>query len=238
MTAELPSKSAVSHLGADSAALEGMDSNASLAQRFAEHDTGAFAILVQRYQQFVYHICFGILRHRQDAEDATQETFTRVARYLHRWDSSRPLEPWLARVAGNRSRTQLSHRRSVKPLAVVDEPETCGAAEKQNADALREEMLLAIETLPKRQRKAFQLFHEQSLAYAEIAIQMDCPLGTVKTLVHRARVALINELNRREVLPETAPPNGPNATRPATPTHAISRRQTVSPIKPNAEANS
>lgn len=200
MTAERPNSSAVPILAADSAAFDGVDSNASLAQRFAEHDSGAFAILVQRYQQFVYRICFGILRHRQDAEDATQETFTRVARYLHRWDRSRPLEPWLATVAGNRSRTQLSLRRNLKPLAVVSEPETCESGQTHDANALREELSRAIRTLPQRQRDAFQLFHEHSMPYAEIAAELDCPIGTVKTLVHRARVALIAELNQREVL--------------------------------------
>lgn len=179
-----------------------VDSNATLAERFAAKDATAFTALVARYQQFVFRICYGILQHREDAEDATQETFSRVARYLHRWDSQRPLEPWLATVAGNRSRTHLSRRRQHAPLGSIAEPETRSSDHAHAANAMREEISLALQVLPPRQRTAFALFHEKSMAYSEIADHLGCPIGTVKTLVHRARASLISQLRQREVIAE------------------------------------
>ena len=178
------------------------ESNAALAARFIAREAEAFALLVERYHDFVFRICFGILRHRQDAEDATQETFSRMARHLDRWDRTRPLEPWLATVAGNRCRSQLARRKSFSPLTSVSEPQSLDLVQDQAADQMREEIRLAMDHLPDRQRNAFEMFHEQALSYGEIATRMDCPLGTVKTLVHRARSSIIENLRRREVLSE------------------------------------
>ena len=156
----------------DASGAGAIESNAALARRIAAQEQGAFAILVDRYHEFVFRICFGILRHRQDAEDATQDTFSRVARYLDRWDPRRP----------------------------QSESTPQGLA----AHAMREEIALAMKSLPDRQRIAFELFHEKSMSYNEIATRMDCPLGTVKTLVHRARLSLIDQLRRRDVVSSAA----------------------------------
>lgn len=179
---------------------EPSETGVALALRALRQDRGAATALVARYQPFIYRICFGILRHREDAEDATQDTLSRVVKYLDRWDPRRPLEPWIATVAGNRSRSKLARRKSFAPLASVAEPASLETTEGQSADAIREEMELALLKLPPRQRKAFESFHKESLPYAEIASRMDCPVGTVKTLVHRARKRLIDELSHREVV--------------------------------------
>ena len=123
-----------------------------------------------------------------------------MARYLDRWDSRRPLEPWLVAIAGNRCRTFLARRRVHQPLAWADEPASESTGEQLAADALREGMTLALSHLPLNQRRAFELFHERSLSYGEIADELGCPVGTVKTWVHRARGHLIEHLRVREVL--------------------------------------
>lgn len=179
-----------------------VESDASLAARFFAKESAAFTLLVERYHDFVFRICFAILRHRQDAEDATQETFSRLARNLDRWDPRRPMAPWLATVAGNRSRTQLAKRRSHASLAAVAEPPTQVTGQTLAADQMREEISLALTNLPDRQRIAFEMFHERSMSYVEIAERLRCPLGTVKTLVHRARASLIDQLRRREIVAE------------------------------------
>jgi RNA polymerase sigma-70 factor (ECF subfamily) len=174
--------------------------NAILAERCRGDDERAFAALVGRYQSLVFGFCMRMLGHRQDAEDATQETFSRVARYLDRWDSRRPLEPWLMAIAGNRCRSFLSRRRPGQPLTPAVEPITDAARADQAADSLREELDLALAQLSGRQRRAFELFHRESLSYAEIAERLECPVGTVKTLVHRARSGLIDRLRSRNVI--------------------------------------
>lgn len=176
------------------------ESNALLAQQFRQNDQTAFSKLMGRHHSLVFRVCLRILGHRQDAEDATQETFSRVAKYLHRWDSQRPLEPWLVAIAGNRCRTLLASRRSFQPLTGATEPASSDAVNQRDAESLREELKLALMQVPDCQRQAFQLFHEQSLSYAEIAVALNCPLGTVKTWVHRARAKIIDQLRERDVV--------------------------------------
>ncbi|TWU01082.1 RNA polymerase sigma factor [Stieleria varia] len=180
---------------------DALESNAVLAERFGNHDAGAMTTLVARYYEFVFQACFRILQHRQDAEDATQETFTRLAKYFHRWDKRRPLEPWLITIAGNRCRTAMSKKSGFAELTEAAEPETLACTQQQAADALREEVSLVLQDCPEQQRVAFELFHEHAMTYAEIAHRMQCPVGTVKTWVHRARMVLIQQLQQREVVP-------------------------------------
>ena len=176
------------------------ESNALLAQQFRQNDQTAFNKLVGRHQPLVFRVCLRILGHRQDAEDATQETFSRVAKYLHRWDSRRPLEPWLVAIAGNRCRTLLASKRPFQSLTAASEPVSSEGMSQREAELLREELHLALMRVPESHRRAFRLFHEESLSYAEIAEALGCPLGTVKTWVHRARAKIIDQLRDREVV--------------------------------------
>jgi RNA polymerase sigma-70 factor (ECF subfamily) len=186
------------------------ESNALLAEQIQQNDDRAFAKLVGRHQSLVFRVCLRILGHRQDAEDVTQETFSRVAKYLHRWDSRRPLEPWLIAIAGNRCRTFLSQRRIHQRLSPAYEPASDQVVAEQAADILREEVDLALAQIPACQRRAFELFHEQSMSYAEIARELSCPIGTAKTWVHRARVRVMQQLKQRDVV------NGPRETERST----------------------
>ena len=183
------------------------DSGEPLADRMRGPDEYAFAMLVERYHALVFRVCMRILKHQQDAEDATQETFSRMAKYLDQWDRNRPIEPWLTTIAGNRSRTFLARRRPHQALSPAIEPAVNDRIEMDSVNQLQEELALAMTQLPERQRVAFELFHEQHLSYAEISDRMGCPLGTAKTWVHRARGQLIDQLRRREVIgPRLTPP--------------------------------
>ena len=178
------------------------ESNAFLAEQVRRNDPTAFATLFGRYHSLVFNVCLKMLRHRQDAEDVTQETLSRVAKYLHRWDSQKPIEPWLIAIAGNRCRTHLPRRQNFQPLSATSEPSTNRTNQARDAESLREELDLALLSLPENQQRAFILFHQHALNYAEIAERMASPLGTVKTWVHRARIKLIDHLRQRDVLPE------------------------------------
>lgn len=184
------------------------DSNAFLVKRFREKDETAFSKLVRRHYPLVFRACLKILGHRQDAEDVTQETFSRFAKYLDKWDVRRPLEPWLVTIAGNRSKTFLARRRAHQSLTSTPEPVTDNADAVRKADGLREELELALERLPARQRLAFDLFHEQGMSYLQISSEMDCPVGTVKTWVHRARSSVVRILRQRDVIAMTKTPFG------------------------------
>lgn len=177
------------------------ESNVVLAEHVRSQDENAFAKLFGRHHSLVFSVCMRILGHRQDAEDMTQETFSRLAQYFHRWDSSRPLEPWLVTIAGNRCRTLLKKRGKYhQELTVGVEPISQEAANQNAAETLQEELELALIQIPEQQRLAFNMFHQRSMSYAEISKEMSCPIGTVKTWVHRARTSVIMQLREREVV--------------------------------------
>ena len=159
--------------------------------------------LVEQFQGRVYGLCYRMLGQRQDAEDAAQETFHRVLKNLARWDRERDFEPWLLAIAGNRCRTALSARMRRPVAQAILDPLPDDAPDMQAALNLAEEVQLALERVREEYRRAFLLFHEQELSYAEIGAALEVPLGTVKTWVHRARRELIEHLSRRGVVQES-----------------------------------
>jgi len=173
-----------------------------LVERSLAGEQEAMMALVERFQGQVYGLCYRMLGQREDAEDMTQETFVRTLRSLHRWDQQRAFEPWLLAIAGNRCRTLLA-RRMRRPRttdlvdSLPDRHDDLGTARH-----LAEEVELALESVRREYRQAFLLFHQQELSYAEIGEVLDCPLGTVKTWVHRARQELIRRLRARGVVAE------------------------------------
>lgn len=159
------------------------------------------ATLVQRYQALVLRVCERMLGNRHDAEDVVQETFVRALKSLARWDPERPFRPWLLAIAANRCRTALAARRSVavdsQSLAEQLPAPTDG---RQPLGHLAEEVALALEDARPEGRQAFELFHYDGLAYAEIAEVLDAPVGTVKTWIHRTRQQVARQLVRRGVV--------------------------------------
>ncbi len=158
--------------------------------------------LVGCHEDLVFGFCLKMLGHRQDAEDATQETFSRFFKYFDRWDGARPVEPWLIKIAGNRCRTLISRRPQLDQLSPSCDPANDDDTTKRAADQLREEISLILLQLPTKHRLAFKLFHDRELSYEQIAIRLKCPIGTVKTWVHRARGELMEQLRDRGVLVE------------------------------------
>jgi RNA polymerase sigma-70 factor (ECF subfamily) len=183
----------------------GPDDLRTLIGQCLEGDQAAMLNLVERFRGQVFGLCYRMLGQRQDAEDAAQETFVRVLKNLHRWDPSRDFQPWLLTIAGNRCRTALAARRRRPTVEHVVEFVADDAPDQRPARQLAEEVKLALAELRAEYRQAFVLFHEQELAYAEIAEAMAVPLGTIKTWVHRARRELIDHLRLRGAIPEESP---------------------------------
>lgn len=167
-----------------------------LVRRCLAGDGDALRSLIETYQGPVYALCFQMVGHRQDAEDITQEVFLRVVRSLHRWDTRRPLRPWIFAIAANRCRTHLAGRaRMIWPTEFP-----AGVPDRRHAlddDDLARELQLAIAGLRPEYRLVVALFHEQQLPYEEISAVIGRPVGTVKTWLHRARAELARRLARR-----------------------------------------
>jgi len=157
--------------------------------------------LIARFQGVVFGLCFRMLDHRHDAEDAMQETFVRALRGIFGFDADRPIRPWLLEIAANRCRTALAARaRRPAPAErsrIVDRPDARPAV--ADPDDLAGELELALSRLRPEYRRVFTLFHEQGLSYEEIAAALGRPVGTVKTWLHRARAELAAHLAGRGV---------------------------------------
>jgi RNA polymerase sigma-70 factor (ECF subfamily) len=175
--------------------------DALLVRRCLRGDAASIQALVERFQSDVLGVCIRLLRHRQDAEDVTQEVFLRVFRSLRRWDAARPLKPWIITIAVNRCRTWLTQR-TRRPEVVDYLHETAASAPVDDAAELRREIQTAVDALRDDYRLVFTLFHEQGLPYEDIAGVVDKPVGTVKTWLHRARLEVLERLRQRGMVSE------------------------------------
>ena len=122
-------------------------------------------------------------------------------RSLRRWDASRPLRPWIMGITINRCRTWMAQR-ARRPELVDYLHETAASPAHMEPSELAGEIQIALQTLRVEYRTVFVLYHEQGLAYDEIAAAVGKPVGTVKTWLHRARHEMLEYLKRRGMVPE------------------------------------
>ncbi|HEV8059465.1 MAG TPA: RNA polymerase sigma factor [Gemmataceae bacterium] len=179
------------------------DDEVELVQRCLRGDPRAIKDLVERFQADVYGLCVRILHHHQDAEDATQEIFVRIFRSLARWDAARTLRPWIMGITLNRCRTWLTQRaRRLKTTSF--RLEDVARPPDEPAHELVREIEAAVSDLRPDYRSVFLLFHQHGQGYDEISLAMDRPVGTIKTWLHRARLAILERLRQRGMVPENS----------------------------------
>lgn len=178
-----------------------MSDEAGLVQRCLRGHADAIRTLVERFQAEVFGLCVRLLHHRHDAEDVAQEVFLRVFRSLHRWDSTRPLRPWILSIAVNRCRTLMSQRVRRPELADYLH-ETAAAPPTDDAPELILELRAAVKNLREEYQTVFVLYHEHGQPYEDIARAMRRPVGTVKTWLHRARLEVLERLRQRGMVSE------------------------------------
>lgn len=173
----------------------------------------AFHTLVDRYHRRVFAICFEVLRSRSDAEDATQETFIKLARGAAGFRGDAKLSTWLYRVARNVCTDHVRHdaRRPATPVA--DPGQLDDAPSEPDSSAGTAEHLAvaaALDTLDPLSRRALVLVAVEGLTYAEAGEVIGLPVGTVKSRVSRARVRLATTLaehSRPPTSDATPPPD-------------------------------
>lgn len=171
-----------------------------LVQKCIAGQQPAVVELIDRYKSMVFGLCYRMMRDYGEAEDVMQETFVRVIGNLHRWDSTRRFEPWLMTIAGNRCRTHLAKRKRRVNACSLDYSVPDDSTELASAKLLEEELRLVLEKVRDEYREAFLMFHQREMSYIEIGKELNVPLGTVKTWVHRARQDVVRHLRERGVI--------------------------------------
>jgi RNA polymerase sigma-70 factor (ECF subfamily) len=181
---------------------------AELVTRAKGGDSLAFDRLVELHAPAVYNLAFRVTRSREEAEDCVQEAFVRAYAGLRTFRGEAAFSTWLYRVALNVAR-EAAKKRARRPLPATDlmgvdsddPPEltrlgrSAGAEETTPeeaviADQKRAVILRAVAALPEHHREAIILYDLQGLSYEEIARVLGVRVGTVKSRLSRARLAL------------------------------------------------
>ncbi len=154
-----------------------------LACQAREGSTAAFGTLVHRYHGRVFAFLLTLTRHRQDAEDLTQDTFLRAWKKIHRYDPAQPLLPWLLTLARRQSIAALRKSRPLPAgLPFPAEPEPESPALRLWAIAKRDLSPVAY--------GALWLHYREELPLKDVAAILGKREGAVKVLLHRARKTL------------------------------------------------
>jgi RNA polymerase sigma-70 factor (ECF subfamily) len=185
--------------------LDNLDSEA-LIRRCQHGDPLAIEVLIRRYQNYVFRLCYLVMRNEQDAEDITQETFVRAFRALPRFEirEGTSFEAWLYRVAVNACRSRM-RRRWYQVLPWPDPaPQIASEPEEQPERCLirgerRDRVLAAIDCLGDKHRLVVILRYYGGLSNEEIAQALGIPCGTVRSRLHVARRRLRDLLTEEKV---------------------------------------
>ncbi len=177
-----------------------------LVRRVQAGDKKAFDILVLKYQQKVINLVNRYMHDQDLSMDVAQEAFIKAYRGLKNFRGDSAFYTWLYRIAINTAKNHLVSKSRRMPATDIDAQE---AEQYEGADALRhidspeheilkEEIhrtiMAAIDALPEDLRTAITLRELEGLSYEDIAITMDCPIGTVRSRIFRAREAIEKEL--------------------------------------------
>lgn len=150
-------------------------------------DVRAFAALVDAYYARCLRFALHMLSDRSDAEEAVQDTFVRVHRALPTYEEREAFEPWLFRILANRCRSAgARERRRAEFIEYGDVPERPGATGHDSAIAWREEIGIALSTLPEEQREAFLMRHVEDLSYEDMSVATGAGVSALKMRVKRA----------------------------------------------------
>jgi len=168
-----------------------------LVARARAGDRRALELLLDRHADRIHAVCRRIVLDPHDAMDATQEALIAVARGITRFDGTARFTTWCYRVATNAALDEL--RRSRRRPVAADPPQTVADPRDGTATVdARLDVDAALATLPEDFRVAVVLRDLCDLDYAEIAVALDVPPGTVRSRIARGRAALAVALGEPE----------------------------------------
>lgn len=178
-----------------------------LIERCRQNDRKAFDVFIKRYERLIFSLAYRLAGNYEDAHDIAAESFLRIFRSIGRFQHVITLRAWIKRIVVNVAYD--SRRKAKRTNAVSLE----GLVEKSGDGVLNDKghpqqsphevaetnerkriLRKAITQLPEHQRQMVTLFHWEGRSYEEIASMLDIPLGTVRSRMNRARLALRERL--------------------------------------------
>ena len=180
--------------------------DAELVKRVQAGDSAAFDILVQKYQHKVVNLVGRFVSDQAECYDITQDSFIKAYRAIGNFRGDSQFYTWLYRIAANTAKNYLASRSRKSPAYSVDvddaehfegESGLKEYATPENlllTDEIKQTVFRAIEALPDDLKSAITLRELEGLSYEEIAEVMDCPIGTVRSRIFRARDVIDKEL--------------------------------------------
>ncbi|HQQ63917.1 MAG TPA: RNA polymerase sigma factor RpoE [Pseudomonadales bacterium] len=177
------------------------DSDEQLVEKVQRGDKRSFDLLVLKYQHKVLALVRRFVKDQSEAEDVAQEAFIKAFRAINSFRGESAFYTWLYRIAVNSAKNALDvrKRRPASDLD-IDEVEEYGFSENLKTGENPESLLatqdlqriitLTLDGLPEELRRALMLREFDGLAYEDIAQIMECPIGTVRSRIFRAREAI------------------------------------------------
>lgn len=174
-----------------------------LVERVQQGDKMAFDLLVTKYQRKLFRLVLRLVSNQTEAEDVVQETFIKAYRALHQFRGDSAFYTWLYRIGINTAKNFLDNRDEGflhQPDTTADKVESFEEGENLRDINTPESMLaskqiaetvnIAMDELPEDLRVALSLREMEGLSYDEIAVIMECPIGTVRSRIFRARESI------------------------------------------------
>jgi len=178
-----------------------------LVARAQRGDKRAFELLVEKYQRKLARLLSRFIRDPAEVEDVTQEAFIKAYRALPAFRGDSAFYTWLYRIGINTAKNYLmamGRRAPTSTEVEAEEAEGFDEGEQLRDINTPESVLLSneiaqtvnatIESLPEELRRAIQMREIEGMSYEDIAQAMDCPIGTVRSRIFRAREAIAEQL--------------------------------------------
>jgi RNA polymerase sigma-70 factor (ECF subfamily) len=178
-----------------------------LVERAQRGDKQAFSLLVEKYQRKLARLLSRFIRDPAEVEDVTQEAFIKAYRALPAFRGDSAFYTWLYRIGINTAKNYLMALGRRAPTSTeVDAEDAEGFEEGEQlrdintpeslllSNEIAETVTATINKLPEELRRAIQMREIEGMSYEDIAQAMDCPIGTVRSRIFRAREAIAEQL--------------------------------------------